>query len=105
MKLWIDSGTLQSASKIRFQVSNVLNWLYSSKIKDYSFSLTFSNDVNLPDEEQWNAEMLKIAERNQSRFEVNYSRRNLLISRKDSKIAGCIQGYMLDGWLMYHHAE
>ena len=95
----MERNTVIGMPDIMDKISRMVDALHSSNIGDYFFSWHFKE--LLPEEKEWNTEIGKFTAENRNRFDVSFSRENLLISKKDSHIAGCIQNYMLDGWLVH----
>jgi len=99
-KLVIRGDVTLEYADILCQISRIVNQLYSSGITEYLFLCNFENSVNTLEDRSWNKQMEKFIARNGARFDVTFSRHNILISNKNCKLSGCIQGYIWDGWLI-----
>ena len=103
IKLLIVRDTVLNASDILFQITRIINRLYISDISDYLVMFQFVGVCarNLPNPEQWYETIQTFAVRNGSKFDVSFSSKNIVISKKDSGIGGCIRNYLFDDWLLY----
>lgn len=99
LKMAFSGAGKWSIADLIFEVSRVLFRMYESKISDYLVSISFWRLEHHQTQQSWNEQLHKFALQIDSKFDFSFSGWNILISRKDSKLGGCIQNYISDGWL------
>ena len=89
-----------SAKGIMYQITRITNRLHESNVSAFLFMWRFGDTANLPDDQEWKEQIQRFAARNESNFDVSFSRKDLLITNNNGKIgAKAIFNDFWNGWL------
>lgn len=97
LKLVIIPDISLSASAVWNEITELVTTLSKSAMSDSPSCVKWLR--NLPEGQEWKALIEMFAQQNRKSFEISFEARNLLVSKKDSKIGGCVLNYFWDGWL------
>ena len=100
IKLLVTDYQSMEIFDILLQITKIINHLSTAKIKNWLFMWRFRNCSTFPDRADWKREMKQFKARNQARFDITFSKKNILISNKDCALGGCIQNYVWNAWLI-----
>ena len=105
-----EEGTQRTAGDLEYGISKIVAQLHASPhISQFliMFRRWNTNEDGL--QGSWEEAMCKLNERNHGKFEISYtnndckSEQRLLLTNKGCKIAGRIQHYLYDDWLIGRH--
>ena len=101
IKLLVTDYQSMEIFDILLQITKIINHLFAAKIKNWLFMWRFRNCSTFPDRADWKREMKQFKARNDTRFDITFNKKNILISNKDCALSGCIQNYVWDEWLIH----